>query len=86
MANASMKSAVNDMRAASKNHAKYEILKYMMDNIELDEVRDIMCKDEHSTKRFEDALNDVKALFERQTTGFIRTRLPKGHPDREEKD
>ena len=74
------------MRAASKNHAKYEILKYMMDNIELDEVRDAMCQDEHSTKRFEDALNDVKALFERQTTGFIRTRLPKGHPDREEKN
>lgn len=85
MANATTRTVVNDMvRAASKNHAKYEILKYMMANIELDELRDEMCTDEHSAKRFMQALEDVRALFDRQTSGFIRTRLPKDHPDRED--
>ena len=72
------------MRAASKNHVKYEIYKRLLESIELDDLRDEMVSDKHSEKRFIDGLTDIKKDLEKKLSGWLKERLPKGHPDKED--
>ena len=43
------------MRAKSVQHAEYEILNHIVSEIDLSDLKDMMCNDKHSTKRFDTA-------------------------------
>ena len=72
------------MRAASKNHALYEIYKKILEEIEFDDLREEMVDDKHSEKRFIDAMTQVKNDLDKKLSGWLKERLPKGHPDKED--
>lgn len=69
------------MRAKSIQHAEYEILTHLLGEIDLQDLRDEMCDDAHSTKRFDVAAKNIcKMLAEKQ---MVRIKnLPKDHPER----
>lgn len=55
------------MRAKSIQHAEYEILTHLLGEIDLQDLRDEMCDDAHSTKRFDVAAKNIcKMLAEKQ--------------------
>ena len=68
------------MRAKSVQHAEYEILNHIVSEIDLSDLKDMMCNDNHSTTRFATACeNIIKSL-----DGIMATRtkhLPKEHAD-----
>ncbi len=72
------------MRAASVQHAEYEIIEHLLSEIDLAYLKSMMCDNEHSTKRFDSA---AKNLCDRlmAMSEVRRKNLPKGHPDREVK-
>jgi|14BtaG_2_1085337.scaffolds.fasta_scaffold00918_3 tryptophan 2,3-dioxygenase len=72
----------NLMRAKSVQHAEYEIIEHLLGEIDLAYLKEMMCDNEHSTKRFDTA---AKNLCDRLTAmaEVRRKNLPKGHPDRE---
>ncbi len=73
------------MRAKTVPHVEYEILKHIIENIDIFEVKEKMVKDEHSAKRFEKGATNVAQLI--QNLADRRThRLPKDHVDYEVKE
>tara|TARA_A200000159_G_scaffold147605_1_gene154796 strand:- start:24 stop:242 length:219 start_codon:yes stop_codon:yes gene_type:complete len=68
------------MRAKSVQHAEYEILNHIVSEIDLSDLKEQMCNDEHSTKRFDKACENIIKRLD----GIMATRtkhLPKDHPD-----
>jgi len=73
------------MRAKTVPHVEYEILKHIIENIDIFEVKEKMVNDEHSEKRFEKGATNVAQLI--QNLADRRThRLPKDHVDYEVKE
>jgi len=79
------------MRAASKVHVEYEVLKYLMDKIDLTELEDKMLlqyKDddyyESLEKRWRDGTGEVAKLVNNMIVRRLH-RLPKSHPAYKEK-
>lgn len=79
------------MRAASKIHVEYEVLKYLMDKIDLTELEDKMLlqyKDddyyESLEKRWKDGTGEVAKLVNNMIVRRLH-RLPKTHPAYKEK-
>lgn len=75
------------MRAKSVSHVEYEILRYVLDRIDIEQVKNEMCPsgDTVAEKRFntghKNAAQLIKNLCERR-----RHRLPENHVDYKEKD
>ena len=69
------------MRASSKIHVEYEVLKYLMDKIDLTELEDKMCPsgDDVASKRFADGADSVSNLVNNLIVRRLH-RLPKTHP------
>ena len=69
------------MRASSKIHVEYEVLKYLMDKIDLTELEDKMCPsgDDVASKRFADGADSVSNLVTNMIVSRLH-RLPKTHP------
>mgnify|MGYP003143042483 FL=1 len=71
-------------RAVSVVHVEYEVFKWILDNIHLDELKERMATDDVSEKRWEkgttQAAQYIKNLCDRRTH-----RLPEDHVDYEEK-
>ena len=76
----------DEMRAASKIHVEYEVLKYIMDRIDLTDLEDRMCPsgDNVATKRFADGADSVSNLVNNMIVRRLH-RLPKTHPAYKEK-
>lgn len=61
-------------------HAEYEILNHIVSEIDLSDLKEQMCNDQHSTKRFDKACENIIKRLD----GIMATRtkhLPKDHPD-----
>lgn len=69
------------MRAKSIQHAEYEILTHLLGEIDLQDLRDEMCDDAHSTKRFDTAARNICKMLVEKATVRIKN-LPKDHPER----
>tara|TARA_B100001094_G_scaffold296530_1_gene318821 strand:+ start:341 stop:565 length:225 start_codon:yes stop_codon:yes gene_type:complete len=69
------------MRAKSISHAEYEILSHLLGEIELQYLRDEMCDDAHSTKRFDTAAKNICKMLTEKAMVRIKS-LPKDHPER----
>ena len=69
------------MRASSKIHVEYEVLKYLMDKIDLTELEDKMCPsgDDVASKSFADGADSVSNLVNNMIVRRLH-RLPKTHP------
>ena len=69
------------MRASSKIHVEYEVLKYLMDKKDLTELEDKMCPsgDDVASKRFADGADSVSNLVNNMIVRRLH-RLPKTHP------
>ena len=68
------------MRAKTVPHVEYEILKHIIENIDILEVKERMVNDEHSATRFDKGATNVAQLI--QNLADRRThRLPKDHVD-----
>mgnify|MGYP001352179331 CR=1 FL=1 len=69
------------MRASSKSHVEYEVLKYLMDRIDLTELEEKMCPsgDKTAEKRFVDGADSVSVLINNMIIRRLH-RLPKTHP------
>lgn len=73
------------MRAKTVPHVEYEILKHIIENIDILEVKERMVNDEHSATRFDKGATNVARLI--QNLADRRThRLPKNHVDYEVKE
>lgn len=73
------------MRAKTVPHVEYEILKHIIENIDILEVKEKMVNDEHSATRFDKGARNVAQLI--QNLADRRThRLPKEHVDYEVKE
>jgi len=74
------------MRASSKIHVEYEVLKYIMDRIDLSEIEERMCPsgDSVAEKRFKDGADSVSNLVNNLIVRRLH-RLPKTHPAYKEK-
>jgi len=74
------------MRASSKVHVEYEVLKYLMDKIDLTELEEKMCPsgDKTAEKRFLDGADSVSSLVNNMIVRRLH-RLPKKHPAYKEK-
>ena len=75
------------MRASSKVHVEYEVLKYLMDKIDLTELEEKMCPsgDKTAEKRFLDGADSVSSLVNNMIVRRLH-RLPKKHPAYKEKE
>ena len=67
-------------RAKNVAHAEYEILSYILTEIDLSEVKRAMCDNEHSTKRFDQACENLLDRMENWAS-VRRKHLPKDHPE-----
>tara|TARA_R110002020_G_scaffold6002_7_gene25122 strand:- start:3285 stop:3515 length:231 start_codon:yes stop_codon:yes gene_type:complete len=74
------------MRAASKIHVEYEVLKHLMDRIDLTELEEKMCPsgDKTAEKRFLDGADSVSSLINNMMSRRLH-RLPKTHSAYKEK-
>jgi len=71
------------MRAASKAHAEYEVLRYILNNIDLSDLEERMCpkddaKLELLTKRFNDGANAISKQIDKKIQSR-KNKLPKKH-------
>ena len=75
------------MRASSKIHVEYEVLKYIMDRIDLTELEEKMCPsgDKVADKRFKDGTDTVSNLVNNLIVRRLH-RLPTTHPAYKEKE
>jgi len=78
-------------RAASIDHAEYEILRVLIDDIDLRRLRQSMCPDDKDTKkketaenRFDKAAANVAVLIQNMMDRRAH-KLPKNHVDYKEK-
>tara|TARA_Y100000401_G_C8172881_1_gene150058 strand:+ start:299 stop:544 length:246 start_codon:yes stop_codon:yes gene_type:complete len=71
----------DEMRASSKIHVEYEVLKYIMDRIDLTELEEKMCPtgDKVAEKRFKDGADTVSNLVNNLIVRRLH-RLPNTHP------
>ena len=71
----------DEMRASTKIHVEYEVLKYIMDRIDLSEIEERMCPsgDNVAEKRFKDGADSVSNLVNNLIVRRLH-RLPKTHP------
>jgi len=69
------------MRAKSIQHAEYEILQHLLGEIDLQDLRDEMCDDAHSTKRFDKAAGNICKMLSEKAMVRVKN-LPKDHPER----
>lgn len=68
------------MRAKSVQHAEWEILNHIISEIDLSDLKEEMCNDVHSTKRFDKAAESLLKRFD--SIMATRTKhLPKEHPE-----
>ena len=69
------------MRASSKINVEYEVLKYIMDKIDLTELEEKMCPsgDKVAEKRFKDGADTVSNLVNNMIVRRLH-RLPYTHP------
>jgi|TARA_R100000963_G_C4634325_1_gene98742 hypothetical protein len=74
------------MRAKTVSHVEYEILQYVLDNIDITEVEDKMCPvgDEVAKKRFERGAKSVSQLVGNLVKRRLH-KLPKTHREYKEK-
>ena len=74
-------------RAVSKIHVEYEVLKYLMDRIDLEELEERMCppNDSVAAKRFSDGADSVANLVNNLIVRRLH-RLPKTHAAYREKE
>ncbi len=74
------------MRAASKIHVEYEVLKFIMNEIDLTLLEQEMCPtgDAVALKRFNDGAESAAALVNNMIVRRLH-RLPKTHPAYKEK-
>mgnify|MGYP005987925553 CR=1 FL=1 len=68
------------MRAVSITHVEYELISYVLTEINIDELAEYMATDDVSMKRFKQGAKNVglmlKGMMERR-----KHRLPKDHPE-----
>lgn len=67
-------------RAKNVQHAEYEILTHILTEVDLSEVKHAMCDNEHSTKRFDQAAENLLDRLANWAE-VRRKHLPKDHPD-----
>ena len=79
-----MRNMRNENRAASVAHAEYEILKHIIERVDLTEVAERMSIDEDSKKRLEQGGGNVLVLLENMMERR-RHRLKPTHVDYKEK-
>ena len=74
-------------RAVSKIHVEYEVLKYLMDKIDLTELEERMCPagDDVAAKRFSDGAEAAATLVNNLIVRRLH-RLPKTHPAYRERE
>jgi len=68
------------MRAKTVPHVEYEILKHIIENIDILEVKEKMVNDEHSATRFDKGATNVAQLIQNLADRRMH-RLPKDHVD-----
>jgi len=80
------------MRAGSKIHVEYEVLKHLMDKIDLSELEEKMVhkyksddKYDRLVKRWEDGSGEIARQMQKLITSRLH-RLPKKHPAYKEKE
>lgn len=73
-----------EMRAVSVSHVEYEILRYILENIDMSNVKDEMVTDKVSEKRFTQGGQTVMMLVE-NLAERRRHKLPTDHEDYQEK-
>ena len=71
-------------RAASVSHAEYEIIKVLIEDVNIESLRDIMATDKVSKDRFNKAAANVAGLVENMAKRRVH-KLPKDHVDYEVK-
>jgi hypothetical protein len=74
----------NKMRAVSVSHVEYEILRTLLENVDVSDVKDDVAVDEVSEKRFVQAGKNVMQLVE-NLAERRRHKLPESHVDYQEK-
>jgi len=72
------------MRATSVIHVEYEILTYLIHQIDVSQIKERMVDDEVSLKRFENGGENVLQLIQ-NLADRRKHRLPKDHLDYKEK-
>lgn len=74
-------------RAVSKIHVEYEVLKYLMDSIDMSELEEDMVPDgdEVAAKRFADGADSAATLVNNLIIRRLH-RLPKNHPAYRERE
>jgi len=68
------------MRAKTVPHVEYEILKHIIENIDILEVKERMVNDKHSETRFDKGATNVAQLIQNLADRRMH-RLPKDHVD-----
>jgi|7_EtaG_2_1085326.scaffolds.fasta_scaffold107773_3 hypothetical protein len=71
-------------RAVSVSHAEYEIIKVLIEDIDIGSLKDIMGTDKVSKKRFDKAAVNVVNLVQNMAQRRVH-KLPKEHEDYEVK-
>ncbi len=71
-------------RAVSVSHAEYEIIKVLIEDIDIESLRDIMATDKVSKERFNKAAANVAGLVQNMAQRRVH-KLPKDHVDYEVK-
>jgi hypothetical protein len=74
----------DEMRAKTVIHVEYEILQHILDEVEIQDVKELMVTDEHSQKRWDKGMDNVFKLLNNLSERRLH-RLPKEHPDYREK-
>lgn len=73
------------MRAKTVTHVEYEILKHIIEEIEIQDIHDMMVTDEHSATRFEKGATNVANLI-KNLADRRKHKIPKDHIDYEAKE
>ena len=71
-------------RAVSVSHAEYEIIRVLIEDVDIESLRDIMATDKVSKERFNKAAANVAGLVENMAKRRVH-KLPKDHVDYERK-
>ena len=71
-------------RAVSVSHAEYEIIKVLIEDVDIESLRDIMGTDKVSKDRFDKAAVNVVNLVQNMAQRRVH-KLPKDHVDYEVK-
>ena len=72
-------------RAQNVTHVEYECLDWILHNIDMSELHEVMATDEVSKKRFETGITNVAKLIS-NLADRRKHRLPKTHSDYKQKE